>query len=257
MNTQFHTSLLLKSLAFVLALLTAPLLSTAATLVFIGDSITDGNWGTRGSVASNLRNHGDYNHIFGHGYMEMTAGFFMSTFPSLDLTFYNRGIGGQTLTDIAARWQEDVIDLRPDVVFLLAGTNDVHYHLDHPERPFSVEAVKATLDSLVTVTRRDLPDAKIIIGTPFVARAGWVGETPTFDQRARLVAEIAQAYREVAAARNLEIVPFDTLVASLIAQGPRPEYWIWDGIHPTTATHYRMSQLLIPFISSALPTPAQ
>ena len=245
-----------RCIVFMCILLSASCFSTATTLVFIGDSITDGNWGSNGGAPSSQRIHDDFNHIFGHGFMEMTAGYFMGTYPELDLKFHNRGIGGQTLTDIAARWQEDVIDLKPDVVFLLAGTNDVHNHLDHPDEPFSIEGVKNTLDSLILVTRKNLPEAKIIVGTPFVARSGWVGKTPTYNERERLVKGIANAFREVASTYDLTIVPFDTLVAGLVKDAPRPEYWIWDGIHPTTATHYRMSQLVIPVLSTTLSIPA-
>ncbi len=48
--------------------------------------------------------------------MEMTAGYFMNEYAGAGLRFHNRGISGQTLSDLAARWQEDVIALRPDVL---------------------------------------------------------------------------------------------------------------------------------------------
>lgn len=37
----------------------------------------------------------------------------------------NMGIGGETTAQILARWQTDVLDLKPDVVFIIAGTNDL------------------------------------------------------------------------------------------------------------------------------------
>ena len=42
-----------------------------------------------------------------------------------DDNFINKGIKGQTAEQIAARFQSDVIDLKPDSVVILAGTNDV------------------------------------------------------------------------------------------------------------------------------------
>jgi lysophospholipase L1-like esterase len=44
--------------------------------------------------------------------------------------FINKGIESQTAEQIAARFQSDVIDLHPDVVVILAGTNDVRAESD-------------------------------------------------------------------------------------------------------------------------------
>ena len=47
-----------------------------------------------------------------------------------DDAFINKGIEGQTAEEIAARFQSDVIDLKPDSVVILAGTNDVLADID-------------------------------------------------------------------------------------------------------------------------------
>jgi lysophospholipase L1-like esterase len=60
-------------------------------VVFIGDSIT-ARW--------------DLNGYFGKG-------------------FINKGVESQNAEEIAARFQTDAVDLRPDIVVILAGTNDV------------------------------------------------------------------------------------------------------------------------------------
>src|ERR1700691_4745796 len=39
--------------------------------------------------------------------------------------YINRGIGGQTTPQMVVRFRQDVIDLKPKVVVLLAGTNDI------------------------------------------------------------------------------------------------------------------------------------
>jgi lysophospholipase L1-like esterase len=64
-------------------------------VVFFGDSITD-NWSKAGY-----------------------GGFFPGK------PYVNRGIGGQTTSQMLVRLRADVLDLRPDVVVILAGTNDV------------------------------------------------------------------------------------------------------------------------------------
>lgn len=39
--------------------------------------------------------------------------------------FINKGIGGQTTSQMLARFEKDVIDIRPQAVLILAGTNDI------------------------------------------------------------------------------------------------------------------------------------
>jgi lysophospholipase L1-like esterase len=72
----------------------APPASEGARVVFMGDSITD-NWGRK------------YSKFFeGKPYV-------------------NRGIGGQTTPQMLIRFRPDVIALKPRVVVILAGTNDI------------------------------------------------------------------------------------------------------------------------------------
>lgn len=142
------------------------------TFLFIGDSITDGNWGSPNKYpcSTEERNLYDRNHLLGHGYAEMTAGYFMGEYPDSGFYFINRGICGETLGQIASRWQKDAIDHHPNVISLLCGTNDIHYWLE--KNPTSIEefdfvTYRTTLDSLLGVTKSSLPDSEILLCTPF------------------------------------------------------------------------------------------
>ena len=42
-----------------------------------------------------------------------------------DLDIYNKGINGSTSTDMLVRFQGDVLDISPKILFLMAGTNDL------------------------------------------------------------------------------------------------------------------------------------
>ncbi len=70
-------------------------------VVFMGDSITEG-WGLKVTATSPDR------------------GVFFPGKP-----YINRGISGQTTPQMLVRFRQDVIDLKPKVVVLLAGTNDI------------------------------------------------------------------------------------------------------------------------------------
>ena len=76
------------------------------TILFQGDSITDGN---RGRSA-------DPNHIMGHGYAFSIASRVGARFPEKGLSFYNRGVSGNTITDMAGRWEKDTLAISPNVI---------------------------------------------------------------------------------------------------------------------------------------------
>ena len=120
---------------------TVMLMAEGRRVLFIGDSITDGAWGNSGvwNASSDERNQQDMNHIYGHGYMMIAASRFQSLYPEEGWQFWNRGISGNTLDDLEGRWQKDVLDLHPDVVSILIGTNDVEQALNEGK----------TLDTLV------------------------------------------------------------------------------------------------------------
>jgi acyl-CoA thioesterase-1 len=78
-----------------------PPATTETRVVFMGDSITEG-WGQKG--AATIPDRGEF-------------------FPGKP--YVNRGISGQTTPQMLVRFRQDVIDLKPKVVVLLAGTNDI------------------------------------------------------------------------------------------------------------------------------------
>jgi lysophospholipase L1-like esterase len=87
-------------------------------VVFMGDSITDG-WG---------RQHGQF-------------------FPGKP--YINRGISGQTTPQMLIRFRPDVIDLKPQVVVILAGTNDIAGNTG----PTTLEAIEENLTSMVELAK--------------------------------------------------------------------------------------------------------
>lgn len=219
---------------------------SAYNFLFIGDSITDGNWGSPKGwpCPSEKRNNADLNHVYGHGYAEMTIGRLASQHPDTTVHYYNRGISGNTLPQMAERWEKDAMSLNPDLISILIGTNDVHAALKRGET-IDYAAWEAKLDSLLTMTRKRNPNVRLMLGTPFTARVGKVGASPTYNDGLEMTRQLATVIRRVAERHGATLVPFDELVESLTSdtiQVP-PSYWLWDGIHPTTQCHTLMSDL--------------
>lgn len=87
-------------------------------ILFQGDSITDGN-----RYKEPERRH-DLNHQIGHSYAFIVSGMLGAEYPDAGLKFVNRGISGDTTRGLLRRWREDALDIEPDVLSLLIGTND-------------------------------------------------------------------------------------------------------------------------------------
>ena len=63
--------------------------------------------------------------------------------------YLNRGIGGQTTPQMLVRFRQDVIDLHPKVVVILAGTNDIAGNTG----PMRLEDIEADYASLAELAR--------------------------------------------------------------------------------------------------------
>ena len=63
--------------------------------------------------------------------------------------YVNRGIGGQTTPQMLVRFRQDVIDLQPKVVIILAGTNDIAGNTG----PMRLEDIEANFASLAELAR--------------------------------------------------------------------------------------------------------
>jgi lysophospholipase L1-like esterase len=63
--------------------------------------------------------------------------------------YINRGISGQTTSQMLVRFRQDVIDLDPDVVVILAGTNDIAGNTG----PISIPDIEGNLTSMAELAR--------------------------------------------------------------------------------------------------------
>ena len=229
-----------------LLLLTVLSGSSAHRVLYIGDSITDGGWGRSGgsAKASKDRNHTDLNHVYGHSYMMLCAAYYQSQWPDDDWQFWNRGISGNTLYEMADRWQEDALDLQPDVISILIGTNEAGKSISAVEKSgrkatvedFDYATWEQTYRHLLDTTRQVLPNVQLVLCTPFHTPARGAVKCAVIDSLCSIVRQMAKDYKAV-------LVPFDSMFKELQKNQPNPKYWIWDGIHPTAAGHLRMAEL--------------
>jgi lysophospholipase L1-like esterase len=196
-----------------------------ASILFQGDSITDGN---RGRSA-------DPNHILGHGYQFIIAARFAELHPERHLTFANRGVSGNRVGDLAKRWQADTLDLKPDVLSILIGINDFTHA---PPGKASADTYEHDYDALLTATLAALPGVRLVLGEPFLLPCGSYKEH--YDERLADLAYYQAAVDRLGVKFHAPVVHYQRLFTAACAKAPA-EYWIWDGVHPTYAGHGLMA----------------
>lgn len=191
-----------------------------------GDSITD------------TKREGGSEDFPGHGYATMVKGAVGAKFPG-KYTIYNRGISGNRIVDLYARIKMDIINLKPDVMSILIGVNDVWHEINYSN---GVDAPKfeRIYSMLIEEIREARPDINIAILEPFVLRGTATDDQPEYPGRYndfRTGVELrAQAARRVAEKYGLIFVPLQERFDKACESAPE-SYWLFDGVHPTPMGH--------------------
>ena len=206
-----------------------PLPPMNTVVLFQGDSITDAGR-DRDAAEPNRAN------TLGNGYPFLVASAALADHPGQGLTFHNRGISGNKVPDLDARWEADAVEVRPDVLSILIGVNDM-WHKLNGRYAGTVREYESGYDALLDRTRRALPGTRLVVLEPFVLRTGAVDGRwfPEFDERRAAALRVADRAGAL-------FVPLQEMFDSLVTQAP-PEYWAADGVHPTLAGHGAIARL--------------
>ncbi|MEI7955651.1 MAG: SGNH/GDSL hydrolase family protein [Verrucomicrobiota bacterium] len=195
-----------------------------ARVLFQGDSITDGG---RDYKAQYL------DHALGHGYPYIIAANACGHYPELNLTFLNRGISGNKVSDLAARWQNDVIALKPDLLSILIGVNDVWHNLG-AKKGIPFDEIEATYEKMLTDTGSMLPGTKIVLCEPFILRGS--ANTKQWAEWDAAIKKIQQMVARLGEKHKCPVVHFQRVFDEAVKRAPA-EYWLFDGVHPAWAGH--------------------
>jgi lysophospholipase L1-like esterase len=200
-----------------------PRLPSGTRLVFQGDSITDMNWG---------RNEGDRNHYLGHSYVYLIAARLGVDCAADKLEFFNRGASGNGISNLKERWQKDAVDMKPDLLSILIGVNDVNRML----QGLKAKDWEADYHAILDASRKANPGLKLVLLDPFVLASGNLAKPDEFrkwrgqiDLMLPVVGKLAKEFDAVHI-KTQEV--FDAACKAL-----SPGQWIWDGIHPLPQGH--------------------
>lgn len=131
-----------------------------STLVMIGDSITE--------CGRELTAREDAPGFLGGGYVYFVHCLTAAAVPPLRLQILNMGVSGDTVRDLEARWEGDVLRRAPDWLSIMIGINDVWREFD-PAAPRNqrnpVEDFSGTLQRLIAPIRPQLQG--LVLMTPY------------------------------------------------------------------------------------------
>ena len=198
----------------------APPAPGEARVVFMGDSITEA-WGQQESATTPGR---------------------VEFFPGKP--YINRGISGQTTPQMLVRFRQDVIDLQPKVVLLLAGTNDIAENTGKTT-PRDIENNIASMSDLARANRIRLVLCSVLPASDFPWHSG-------LDPAPKIRA--LNAWIKGYAAEN-SLVYVDYYSSMATGEGAlKPELTV-DGVHPNKAGYEIMAPLAEAGIAEALKKP--
>lgn len=180
-------------------------------VVFLGDSITDA-WG---------RQQGS------------------EFFPGKP--YVNRGISGQTTPQMLIRFEQDVVSLKPAIVVILAGTNDIAGNTG----PTTNTQIEDNFRSMIAIAKQN--QIKVVLAS--VTPAFSYPWRPAIDPVKRIVALNAWIKQEAAEQGLVYLDYFSAMADS--HDGMKPELTV-DGVHPNAAGYRVMAPLAERAIGEAL-----
>ncbi len=198
-------------------------------ILFQGDSITDAGRNKKSPVA---------NEGLGRGYPNHLAAAIRKDHASLDLQIHNRGISGNKVPDLDRRWDKDCIDLKPTVLSILIGVNDI-WHKLNGRYDGTAETYRDGFADLLARTKKALPSVHVVVCEPFVLMSGTVKSNedkwfPDFANRRKYAKEVSDQAGAI-------WVPFQEMFDDAVAAGTKPSALAGDGVHPTQEGHKRMA----------------
>jgi len=197
-------------------------LSKNQTILFQGDSITDSGRNKEDTGFNTARN-------LGSGYPMLAGAAILNKYEALDLKIFNKGISGNKVYQLAERWDKDCLELKPDVLSILIGVNDIWHKLNGNYNG-TVEIYRNDYTALLERTLKVLPDVKLIICEPFAVKGVKAVDDTWYPE----FLDYQKAAKDIARKFGATFIPFQSVYDEAVKRAPG-SYWTGDGVHPTLA----------------------
>jgi len=191
-------------------------LTDNSTILFQGDSITD---------AGRKNNH---NESLGAGYVMMTAAWLSALYPEFHIKFLNRGVGGNRIRDLKNRWEKDCLDLRPNLVSILVGVNDINW------KPSTTENFRVDYTNILEQTQQ--LKCQVVLLEPFLVDFN----RNSLELKEELNKKIG-VVRELSREFETKLIPLNDIFKEACIKRAS-SFWSLDGAHPTLVGHALIAQ---------------
>jgi lysophospholipase L1-like esterase len=205
------------------------LIPAGSKILMIGDSITD---------CDRARPVGKRADGLGNGYVSLVDSLLTATYPADEFTVINMGVSGNTLKDLSARWQTDVLNLQPDWLSVMIGINDVWRQFDSPGLP-SISSVQEYTLILEQLLQQTAPTVSgIVLMTPFFI------EENRLDPMRKMTEDYVEAVRQIARKHQVILVDTQTIFDTMLAHRPFQDL-SGDHVHPTMTGHMILARAFL------------
>ena len=197
-------------------------------IVFFGDSITDMHRDR--NCADIFQPYG-----YGEGFPLFVAGSLYSEDP-LRYEVINKGISSNRAVDLYARIEDDVWTLKPDVLSILIGINDVWFKL-HKYNDGDPDRFEKIYRMIIEGTKKVLPDVTIVLCEPFFLNVEDISDTSAYREAKTTyfeTSDCAKTVRRLAEEYGLIFLPLQKALDKK-AEKYSPRAYLYDGYHPSVA----------------------
>jgi len=156
--------------------------------------------------------------------------------------YVNRGISGQTTAQMLVRFRQDVISLKPAVVHILGGTNDIGGN----GGPTTLDAIKNNIVTMVDLATAN--DIRVVLAS--IPPAGSFPWRPSILEPAQHIVELNEWMRRFAREKNLFYVDYHEPLAD--ERDAMKQTFSNDGVHPNRDGYSVMEPLARHAIEQAL-----
>jgi lysophospholipase L1-like esterase len=160
--------------------------------------------------------------------------------------YINRGIGGQTTPQMLLRFRQDVIDLHPKVVVILAGTNDIAGNTG----PMRIEDIEANYASMADIARAN--NVRVVLSSVLPVHNYTPQSESMFAHRSpEKILELNRWLKNYVAAHP-DCLYLDYFTATVDDKGFLKRDLAEDGLHPNPAGYKIMAPLAEAAIARSL-----
>jgi len=148
--------------------------------------------------------------------------------------FLGRGIGGQTTSEMLVRFRQDVINLKPKAVVILAGTNDIAQNNGY----ISIENIMGNIISMCELAKSHKIKVFLCSVLP-VKKYPWRQEVNAVEQ----IAALNMLMREYCKKNRICYVDYFSVLAD--EEGGLPKKYAGDGVHPNLDCYRIMEKVVL------------